>query len=317
VLKFDQNRVCLSLLVAVLIVATCGALGARGRALFGASTCRKIQNAYHGTLCLPTGRGLHPAIIIVGGSNGGDNESSLASEFAEQGYVASSVEYFAGDGLPLAIASTPIEIVGDAVEVIRKRIDVDKRNVSLLGISRGGELALLVASHYPSVTAVVSIVGSPFSWGGSEDGALPGWSFRGKSIPFLSAQGVHSNGPISRDSLSRLMRDRRAVASAFIHLEKINGPVLFVSAGNDEVWDSATMARYAKQYIRLHPSRYSAKYLEFPAEGHLFIYASPADPNGKTSKDDLERGDLTIRYTAAATDAWKAIFGFLRSTPHA
>jgi len=302
-----------SFIIALLTVVVLLNSRAAGSPRAGSPACSKVQGVYHGTLCLPTGRGLHPAIVIAGGSNGGDTESSLASEFAEQGYVASSVEYFAGDGLPLAIASTPIEPIGDAVKVIRKRADVDKRNVSLLGISRGGELALLVASHYPSVTSVISMVGSPFAWGGNEDGSIAGWSFEGKDVPYLSTQNVYSKGLLPREALYRAIRDKRAVAAAFIHLEKINGPMLFVSAGHDEVWDSVTMARYAKQYLRLHPSRYPAQYLEYPLAGHLFFYASRADPSGKANMEDIKSADLTTRYTAAATDAWAKIFRFLRS----
>jgi hypothetical protein len=44
--------------------------------------CTSVAAPYVGTLCVPPGRGSHPAILLFGGSQGGDAMSKTAANFA-------------------------------------------------------------------------------------------------------------------------------------------------------------------------------------------------------------------------------------------
>lgn len=52
-------------------------------------------SGFTGTVCAPKSPGRHPAILLLGGSEGGDSMKDLLPRFAAEGYVAVSVPYFA------------------------------------------------------------------------------------------------------------------------------------------------------------------------------------------------------------------------------
>ena len=64
------------------------------------------------------------------------------------------------------------------------------RPLALIGASRGAELALLAASTFPTVGAVVAIAPSSVRWG--RDGGIgaigrTAWTFRGQALPGMPA----------------------------------------------------------------------------------------------------------------------------------
>ena len=119
--------------------------------------CSKAA-AFTGTICTPTGAGRHPTILLLGGSEGGDIMAYTAPRFASAGYVAASVAYFGLPGLPQSLEEIPVETVGKALDAIASRPDVDSGHIAIFGGSKGGELALLAASVYPQIHAVVADV---------------------------------------------------------------------------------------------------------------------------------------------------------------
>jgi dienelactone hydrolase len=114
-------------------------------------------------LCTPSDGGRHAAVILFGGAEGGDSLSGLARDFATHGYAAASVVYFGAPGLPATLVDVPVELAGAAIEAVARREDVDRERIALFGTSKGGEYALLAASTYPAVRAVVAGVPTPFA----------------------------------------------------------------------------------------------------------------------------------------------------------
>lgn len=55
----------------------------------------------------------------------------------------------------------------------------------IVGASRGGELALLAASLFPEVKAVVGYTPSGIIWEGIGDDGAPAWTYRGEAFPYL------------------------------------------------------------------------------------------------------------------------------------
>lgn len=156
--------------------------------------------AFTGTICAPATPGKHPAILLLGGSEGGDSMSLAASAFAKKGYVAASVAYFGSPGLHSTLENIPAETVGKALDVIAKRSDVDPTRIAIMGISKGAELALLAASTYPQFRAVIADVPSPFAWQGiaqaPERPRHPGRSAANLSHTFRMA--MHSANSLCR-----------------------------------------------------------------------------------------------------------------------
>ena len=286
---------------------------------------------YIGTSCTPSTPGKHPAILLLGGSEGGDSLAPEATVYARAGFVATSVAYFGTGDLPKTLQLIPVETIGIALSALEKRDDVDPARIAILGISKGGELALLAASTYPSIHAVVADVPSPFAWEGIPAGPssehVSSWTVNGRPLPFIpysTALGIAfgtayaTRAPLDLRPAydASVTENRAAIAGAMFPLEKIDGPVLFLSAGDDRIWNSADQAQMGLAYLRNKHHAFADESHTYPGAGHLFLLSSPDRP----FVDVPFAGGLTLLLggspsanEAAGNDATARIAVFLRN----
>jgi len=311
----------------MLIFATLALLAAVDASPSAAPSC-VAATAFTGTICTPVTNGKHPAILLLGGSEGGDSMSRNAPDYAKNGYVAASVAYFGLPGLPASLELVPVETVGTALAALEKRDDVDARHIAIFGISKGGEFALLAASTYPAIHAVIADVPSPFAWQGIAQGGgtepKSSWTVAGRPVafvPFTDAMGqafgvaFGTHTPLAlRSGYEAARMNQAAVDAAFFHIEKINGPVLFLSAGDDQIWNSAEQSRLGLTYLEKMHHPFADESQTYPDAGHLFIFATTDRPlvsvpfaAGLT----LQLGGTPAANVAAAADAWPRILKFL------
>lgn len=254
---------------------------------------------FAGTICTPAGGGARPAVIVLGGSGGGDRLAPIARRFAERGYVAASVAYFGAPGLPRTLDEIPVETVGNALTAIAWRDDVDGQRIAIFGDSKGGELALLAASVYPTIHAVIALVPSPFAWSGASGG--PSWTLGGRPVHYLALDRRR------RDPYATALREHQAtVGSLMFHLEDVRGPVLFLAGDDDAVWDSARQSELGLGYLRAHGHAYPDRAVRYAHAGHAFLFATEARPLtafGGTARGNVEAGAA----------AWTEIDDFLTS----
>jgi dienelactone hydrolase len=281
----------------------------------GAASCT-ASTAFVGTVCTPGTPGTHAAVIVLGGSGGGDRLAHLASRFAEHGYVAASVAYFGAAGLPRTLDEIPVETVGSALDAIANRSDVDPARIGLFGDSKGGELALLAASEYPAVRAVVGIVPSPFAWSGAGGGSS--WTVHGKPVPYIALQrpgrGAMRDGsaPDMRAVYAASMQQQRAaIPSAMFHLENVRGPILLLAGEADGVWDSPAQCRLGIDYLKTHAHPYADECVVYPDAGHAFLFATPQRPLVTGARGGGIFGGTARGNVAAGEQAWTKIDDFL------
>ena len=293
-----------------------------------APNCTKAVS-FTGTICAPATPGKYPAIVLLGGSEGGDSMSRGAPQIASAGYVAASVAYFGLPGLPKLLELIPVETVGGALAELSKRPDVDPNRIAIFGISKGGELALLAASIYPQIQAVVADVPSPFAWQGVPNGPATGqqssWTVRGIPVPFVSygalmgqlaAASYMQHKPLDlRPGYAAAMTDKSAVSAAMFHLENVRGPIMCLAAEDDQIWDSTAQCTIAMLYLRTHKHPYADVSREYPGAGHIFLFATPERPliQASTGGMQLLLGGSAQANVAAAAQAWPQIFAFLRA----
>jgi dienelactone hydrolase len=72
---------------------------------------------------------------------------------AARGYPVLALAYFREDGLPRELVRIPLEYFRRALLWMRTRPEVDPARVVTLGISRGGELSLILASTFPDLVS--------------------------------------------------------------------------------------------------------------------------------------------------------------------
>jgi dienelactone hydrolase len=286
--------------------------------------------AFTGTICAPTTAGKHPVILLLGGSEGGDSMSRVAPAYADQGYVAASIAYYGLPGLPHSLQNVPVETVGSALAAIEKRDDVDAKRIAIFGISKGGELALLAASTYSDIHAVIADVPSPFAWEGIPSGLSSShessWTLAGKPLPyvpftdaigraFATAFMTHARLDL-RPGYDASMTNTTAIDAAFFHLDKINGPVLFLSAGDDKIWNSDEQSRLGLAYLKKMHHRFADESKSYPLAGHLFVIATPDRPFVDTpfaAGLTLELGGTPKANVEAAAESRQRIYSFLES----
>ena len=252
----------------------------------GSSPCAPVDQPFVGTLCVPGGRGRRAAIVFFGGYGGNGDARRLALEFAERGFVTAAVSYFGVAGAPRTLVDVPVEIGVAAVAVLARRNDVDPAHVAVMGTSKGGEYALLVAATTPSVKAVIANVPSPFAWYGLGARGVPtgcSWARGGRHLPCVPEdasaskeiwKAMSAGNPVSfRAAYEAAARNTTAVERALFPLDRIAGPVLCLSAADDQVWNSSAQCELAMTYLRAHHHPFADRAVSFPGAGHEYLLA--------------------------------------------
>src|SRR5580704_6452560 len=115
------------------------------------------EGALRGVLFLPPGKDRHPAVLVLGGSEGG-MPTRRAAWLASHGFAALALAYFRYDDLPKELAGIPLEYFGQALSWMTHRPEILGDRIGVMGVSRGAELALQLGSMYPRIKAVVAYV---------------------------------------------------------------------------------------------------------------------------------------------------------------
>jgi dienelactone hydrolase len=296
----------------------------------GVSRTELRDDGFVGTLFTPAGEGPHPVVVVLAGSGGGLMEARAAL-YAEHGYAALALGYFGAPGLPERISGTRLEYFEAALAWVHRVLTPANGFVALSGVSRGGELSLLLASSFPqAISAVVAYVPSPFTHGvlnaggPGEDRHSPAWLWHDKPLPVLSRDNTRARwalfdeaAPPRRQTPAFLtaLEDAQASARAMIPLERIAGPVLLISGADDALWPSARFSEIAAEHLTHLHHPYVVRHLDYPGAGHSIGY--PYVPTTVVSKPHAVSGiDLAYGGTAegnarAGEESWRAVLQFL------
>lgn len=228
-----------------------------------------------------------PAVMLLNGSNGGVNEPRAAL-LASHGYAALTLAYFNYPGRPRYISNTPLEYFPAALDWLRDEVKPKDNKVFVSGQSRGGELALLLGATFPDkVSGVMGWVPSAFVHGGqaASDPELgrdgPSWTMDGKPLVhmwqgnrFASWEPYDAGDPPRRNSKAMVtaLADPQAMDRARIPVEKIAGPVLLISGGDDGAWPSDLYSLIVQSSLRAAGHPHEVTWVNHPVAGHSILF---------------------------------------------
>jgi dienelactone hydrolase len=249
---------------------------------------RPSGDGVHGTVFLPGQARLRGAVLVIGGS-GGSEPSYVAEAVAAEGVAAMSVAYFARPGLPAELREIPLEYFRHAISLLETVLP-GGAPVVVIGMSRGSEAALLSAIHFSDlINGIIATVPGNVAAGSWPPGG-PAWLLDGRPLPY-AAEDDSAGGNLE----------------AVIPAELTRGPILLVSAGEDNVWPSAQMARAIADRLESSGHSFGHQVLEYPDAGHSLGYLVPDLPPGLLSPGIADRpADRTAR-----ADAWPRAVQFI------
>ncbi len=274
---------------------------------------------WSGQLTIPKSGGPFPVVIALAGWDDGPMPMTSAL-IAMQGYAVLNLGYHGWEGLPEELVEIPIESVTNAIDWLETRFEVDSSRIGMYGISRGAELALVVASRDPRITAVVAWAPSSEVFAGISFRSIrprSSWSWDGQAIPFAKA-------PINRDTLrviANLMLRRPTAfrpsyaaalaasdGTSTIPIERINGEVLLVAGARDLVWPSAVMSQRIVARAKVLGGDVSVTALIFDEAGHALNYS--LWPYGDFTERQMIRGGTPESNHLAGQRAWRETLEF-------
>jgi dienelactone hydrolase len=278
-----------------------------------------------------------PALILLGGSEGGSLITRDAPVWASRGFAVLALPYYSPPGwgpngptpaelpsLPAAFADIPLERLQAARDWLAAQPEVDAARIGVMGTSKGAEFALLAAARMPWIRSVVALVPSDVVWEGWGPGVASGqrasFSWQGKPLPFVPylgfeeefagiAQGkaVHVRRPQDRGRAAHPER----VAPARIAVEDIAAPVLVAGSHDDQIWDSGGMA----QNIAASRARAGREtvLLVYADAGH-FIGGTGLSPTTQYNAGPMKSGGTPAANARAQAEVFARTAEFLRRT---
>ncbi|MDB5896713.1 MAG: hypothetical protein JWP41_315 [Ramlibacter sp.] len=263
---------------------------------------REVRDAgLVGRLFEPPDGGRRPAVVVVGGSGGGLQWSAeMAGLLASHGFVAFAVAYFGLEALPSTLDRIPLEYFGRAIDWLVQQPSVHAGRVSVCGVSRGGELALLLGASFPLLKAVVAYVPSGLVWGAYPENGHSAWTRRGEEVPYARGATVEEAA--------------RQVAAS-IAVENIQGPVLMISGRADGLWPATEMSELAVRRLREKGFRHRVEHLAYADAGHAIGWPNVATTLTRfkhpVSGEDIDLGGSPAATARASRDSWPKMLAFL------
>lgn len=264
------------------------------------------------------GAGRHPAVLVIGGSEGGlhsvvDRE---ARALRAEGFTALALSYFGAEGQPDAMENLPLETFTTALDWLKTQPEAAPDRLGIMGASKGGEAVVLLASRVPELKAVVGYVPSNVVWAGVNQrepwkqlsiGST--WSSGGAPVPYLPYSGDYRGGPLV-DLYSQSLEDIPQHPEAVIPVEKAKAPLLLVCGEADTMWPGCRMSREIEKRASANGGP-EVTVLAYPDAGH-FITGPPLATPG--SFDLTPMGGTQQGNEHALTDGWPKVVAFLKET---
>lgn len=197
-------------------------------------------------------------VVTFGGSEGSSN-MDVAKKVAKEGYEVYSMYFFGKENQRDLISKVPLEFFEELYGEIEKN-SMKNRPLTLIGASRGAELALILGSKYPDmIDNLVLYAPSAYSFSGVYDDSgkeISPWTYNGEEIPFLRQSVLFKDEvgkSIVRDSRTEpmvlepvftyLIEESENIEEAMIDISSVKANILIFAGKDDQLWPSYMMGQ--------------------------------------------------------------------------
>jgi dienelactone hydrolase len=239
--------------------------------------------------------------MLLGGSEGGLPNYYDVDKFTSLGYTCFILGYFGTKNTPDRLEMIPMEYFEKEIKALKSRPELKNKKLVIWGGSKGGELALFIASENKQIKGVIAAVPSSVVFQGLGGRMVSSWSKNGKSIPFVPFAPFDYSKIVNNQYLEvyRLsLEQTEYVKKAEIKVENIKGPILLLAGKADSMWPSDQMAEMVIKRLDTN---------EFPYWHKLFSY----DNAGHTLNDGYMMGGTKEGNKNARVDSEQKILDFL------
>ncbi|XP_042218789.1 acyl-coenzyme A thioesterase 1-like isoform X4 [Homarus americanus] len=261
-------------------------------------------------LYIIAGNGPFPGVIDMFGSAGGLLEYRSA-QLASRGFASLALAFFAYDDLPKHLEEFNIAYFEEAVEFLLKQEKVLKPSVGTIGTSKGGDLALSLATFIPEVKAAVWI-------NGCNANVQSYLHLQDRTIPPLDID--VSRVKLVDDVLDcyEVLENPEDHPETIIPIEKADAHFLFLVGLGDKNWKSESFADQAIERLRKANCNNYEIY-RYPGAGHLL--EPPYSPFSEASYHKMIRlpmlwGGSPRHHIRSQSQAWVTVLNFLRRCVH-
>ena len=263
------------------------------RLLANGVTVQPVASPFEGYFYSPPASGRRPAVLMIGGSEGGYAALPGAAALADAGFPALSMAYFGEPGLPRTLSRIPLEYFAKALRWLARQPGVDPSRIAVLGASRGSEAAQLLGVHYPSlVHAVIALTPADAAHPSYPSGTGPAWTLHGRALPYTPEL-----GPAPSD-----------VPAAVFPDQLIHDPVFLDCGGEDQVGTSCPNAMAIMSRLNAHHDPWWHHLYDYPAAGHLVNAFVPYWPSAGIPDEDPD----VAADEAARIAQWPHLLSFLQ-----
>jgi dienelactone hydrolase len=255
-----------------------------------------------------------PAVLLLGGSEGGIAGTRIALELQRKGFSVLQPSYFRGPGQSKRLELVPLEYFGTALAWLKRQPEVDPERIGVVGGSKGAEAALLLATRHPEIKAVVagmpsSVVWPGIDWDSFDNKIGSSWSEGGHPLPYVpygkfgwsfDLRAVYAEGLVHL----------AAHQDAIIPIERASAAVLLICGEADSLWPSCPMARQVVERARTRGHHPAVSLLNYRDAGHA-VFGQPVDVGSAGYKRLSRTGGSPEGNNRARSDGWPKMLRFL------
>ena len=223
-------------------------------------------------------------ILMLTGSDGNMQALALMSApLASEGFNVLMVPYFAAEGLSDKIEKVSLEYFEEIFKWIENNKIIKSKEIFLHGTSKGGELALLLASRYRQIKKVVAVEPHSYCFQ-ALNGIIAGknvssWSYNEESIPYIEVdnniffednkKAIDKGVPFGFASTYKKSIERATNREeARIKMENSEADILLIAGKEDNIWNSYDGCMEIVDNLKKSNYKYDVELLIFDKMGH-------------------------------------------------